>query len=245
MKSQLLSTVSHELRTPLASIKGYVTTLIDYRERLQADTQEEFLRIIDSESDRLQELVENLLDMSRIEAGVLRIHPEPTRLTPVVERALAVLQPKLEGREVGVDSLDALPDVMIDSTRVQQVLSNLIDNATKYSAPGSPIRVHVAADQAHVTVGVQDRGPGIAPEHVERIFDRFYRIEDAGIRSTGGIGLGLAICRGLIEAHGGRLWVASVLGEGSTFYFSIPVAVVQAEPPATSDGETSEVLEVM
>lgn len=228
LKSQLLSTVSHELRTPLASIKGYVTTLIDYRERLQTATQDEFLHIIDEEADRLRELVENLLDMSRIEAGVLRIHPEPTRLTPVIERALAVLQPKLAGREVGVDALDALPDVIIDASRIQQVLSNLIDNAAKYSPPGTPISIQVDADDTHLVVGVRDRGPGIAPEHAEKIFDRFYRIENAGIRSTGGIGLGLAICRGLIEAHGGRMWVDSAPGRGSTFFFSIPVA-----PPAT------------
>ncbi len=230
MKSQLLSTVSHELRTPLASIKGYVTTLIDYRDRLGNALQEEFLHIVDEESDRLRELVENLLDMSRIEAGVLRIHPELTRLTPVVERALAALQPKLAGREVSIDSLDDLPDVMIDSTRIQQVLSNLLDNAAKYSLPGTPIRISVSSDATRVTVGVHDRGAGIPPEHAEKIFDRFYRIENAGIRSAGGIGLGLAISRGLIEAHGGRMWVDSAAGQGSTFYFSIPVA---------SDGDAS------
>ncbi len=235
LKSQLLSTVSHELRTPLASIKGYVTTLIDYRDRLQTDTQDEFLHIIDLEADRLRELVENLLDMSRIEAGVLRIHPEPTRLTPVVERVLAVLQPKLAGRAVGVDSLDTLPDVMIDSTRVQQVLSNLLDNAAKYSPPGSPIHIRVIGGATHVTIGVQDDGPGIAPEHAEKIFDRFYRIETAGIRSTGGIGLGLAISRGLVEAHGGKLWVDSGSGGGSTFYFSIPVAQDRAGAASEPD----------
>ena len=224
MKSQLLSTVSHELRTPLASIKGYVTTLIDYRDRLADATLEEFLHIVDEESDRLRELVENLLDMSRIEAGVLHIHPELTRLTPVVERALAALQPKLAGREVSIDALDHLPDVMIDSTRIQQVLSNLLDNAAKYSRPGTPIHISVAAGATHVTVGVRDRGVGIPPEHAQKIFDRFYRIENAGIRSAGGIGLGLAISRGLVEAHGGRMWVDSVAGQGSTFYFSIPVA---------------------
>ena len=234
MKSQLLSTVSHELRTPLASIKGYVTTLIDYRDRLGNALQEEFLHIVDEESDRLRELVENLLDMSRIEAGVLRIHPELTRLTPVVERALAALQPKLAGREVSIDALDDLPDVMIDSTRIQQVLSNLLDNAAKYSLPGTPIHISVSSDTTRVTVGVHDRGVGIPPEHAEQIFDRFYRIENAGIRSAGGIGLGLAISRGLIEAHGGRMWVDSLAGRGSTFYFSIPVVRERDAPTEVS-----------
>ena len=236
LKSQLLSTVSHELRTPLASIKGYVTTLIDYRERLQVATQDEFLRIVDSEADRLRELVENLLDMSRLEAGVLRIHPEPAPLKPIIDRALATLQPKLVGREVGVDAPETLPDVMIDPVRIQQVLSNLIDNAAKYTPPGLPIHIGIQAGDTHVTVSVRDSGPGIPPEHAEKIFDRFYRIENAGIRSTGGIGLGLAISRGLIEAHGGRLWVESHAGEGSTFAFSVPVGElrtateVEAEP---------------
>ena len=243
LKSQLLSTVSHELRTPLASIKGYVTTLIDYRDRLQAVTQEEFLNIIDSEADRLRELVENLLDMSRIEAGVLRIHPEATRLTPVIERVLAVLQPKLVGREVVVDSLDELPDVMIDSDRIQQVLSNLIDNAAKYSPPGSPVHITVAAAEAVVTVGVHDRGPGISPEHAQHIFDRFYRINDARIRNTGGIGLGLAISRGLVEAHGGHLWLDSQPAQGSTFYFSIPIA--RAELLSDRGTEAVESLEMI
>jgi len=244
LKSQLLSTVSHELRTPLASIKGYVTTLIDYRDRLQTATQDEFLQIIDSEADRLRELVENLLDMTRIEAGVLRIHPEPTRLTPAFERALAALQPKLADREVRVDSLDDLPDVMIDPARIQQVLSNLIDNAAKYSSPGSPIHIRVRSDDTHVITSVQDHGPGIPPEHAEKIFDRFYRIENAGIRSTGGIGLGLAICRGLIEAHGGQMWVESAPGRGSTFSFSVPIAVERADTPLDAESGAAESIEI-
>ena len=236
LKSQLLSTVSHELRTPLASIKGYVTTLIDYRERLQAATQDEFLQIIDSEADRLRELVENLLDMTRIEAGVLRIHPEPTSLPLILERALTTLQPKLAERQVSVETPESLPEVTIDPTRIQQVFSNLVDNAAKYSPPGSPIAIRVTCDDREAIVSVHDHGPGILPEHAERIFDRFYRVETAGIRSTGGIGLGLAISRGLIEAHGGQLWVESRPGEGSTFYFSIPIA----ESHTLSAGEPGE-----
>lgn len=227
LKSQLLSTVSHELRTPLASIKGYATTLLDYRDRLQELTQMEFLQIIDAEADRLRELVENLLDMSRIEAGVLRINPEPAPFEPVIERVLAVLQPKLAGRPVEIDSPADLPDVRIDADRIQQVLANLIDNAVKYSPPGSPIGIRATTHAAQVIVGVSDRGPGIPPEHAQHIFDRFYRIDDARIRSTGGIGLGLAICRGLIEAHDGRMWLESENGQGSTFYFSIPIARVE------------------
>ena len=242
LKSQLLSIVSHELRTPLASIKGYVTTLIDYRDRLQTETQEEFLHIIDEESDRLRELVENVLDMSRIEAGVLRIHPEPAPLAPVIEDALTTLQPKLAGREVDVHLPDALPDVVIDAGRVRQVISNLIDNAAKYSPPGARIDISVAVDDGHVTVGVHDRGPGIAPEHAQKIFDRFYRIDDARIRTTGGIGLGLAISRALIEAHGGRLWLESQVGQGTTFYFSLPIAPGEPVAPATFEvSKTSKV----
>lgn len=236
LKSQLLSIVSHELRTPLASIKGYVTTLIDYRDRLQLETQDEFLQIIDSESDRLRELVENLLDMSRIEAGVLQIHPEPSPLAPVIDQALTTLQPKLVGREVRVDAPDAIPDVVIDPGRIRQVFSNLLDNASKYSPQGSPIRISIAVRDTHVIVGVHDRGPGISSEHEHKIFERFYRINDARIRNTGGIGLGLAISRALVEVHGGRLWLKSEAGQGTAFYFSLPIA----RADANVRGETAE-----
>jgi PAS domain S-box-containing protein len=236
LKSQLLSIVSHELRTPLASIKGYVTTLISHLDRLQAATQIEFLQIVDLEADRLTELVENLLDMSRIEGGVLRIHPEPTPLTPVLERALAVLQPKLVEHQVDVQIYDALPDVLIDPSRIQQVLCNLLDNAAKYAPAGSPISISVDSGDLYVTLCIQDQGPGISPDHEEKVFDRFYRIEDARIRNTGGIGLGLPISRALIEAHGGRLWLKSETGQGSRFYFTLPIVQLDDNAPASTNG---------
>lgn len=232
LKSQLLSIVSHELRTPLASIKGYVTTLISHPNRLQAETQMEFLQIVDSETDRLTELVENLLDMSRIEGGVLRIHPEPTALPPVLEHALAVLQPKLVDHNVDIQVNDTVPDVLIDPDRIQQVLCNLIDNAAKYSPIGSLISVSVDVDEKFVTLCVQDQGPGISPDHEEKVFDRFYRIDDARIRNTGGIGLGLPISRALVEAHGGRLWLVSQLGAGSSFYLTLPIARLGSSSPS-------------
>lgn len=232
LKSQLLSIVSHELRTPLASIKGYVTTILDHRDRLQSATQTEFLQIIDSETDRLTELVENLLDMSRIEAGVLRIHPEPMALTPVIERALLALQPKLAGHTLEVEMDNSSPDVVIDAGRIQQVLSNLLDNAVKYSPPGSLVRISVKTNETHVTVGIHDKGPGILPEHAQKIFDRFYRIEDARIRHTGGFGLGLAISRALIEEHGGELWLESKPNQGTSFFISLPIADIEEIDPS-------------
>jgi signal transduction histidine kinase len=139
-----------------------------------------------------------------------------------------------------VDLPDVLPDVMIDAGRIQQVLANLIDNAAKYSPAGSPILVSATTQAAGVTVGVHDHGPGISSEHAQKIFDRFYRIDDARIRNTGGIGLGLAISRALVEAHGGRLWLDSVPGQGSTFYFSVPIAQPQADTSIEPGVEASE-----
>ena len=243
LKSALLSSVSHELRTPLATIKAAATSLQSESVDWNLDARRDLLAAIDEETDHLNRLVGNLLDMSRIEAGVLRIHPEPARLAPVVEQALTQLQPKLAGREVQVDLPDALPDVMIDAGRIQQVLANLIDNAAKYSPAGLPILISATAQAAGVTVGVHDQGPGISSEHAQKIFDRFYRIDDARIRNTGGIGLGLAISRALVEAHVGRLWLDSVPGQGSTFYFSVPTVQPQADTPIEPGVEAVESIE--
>jgi len=176
--------------------------------------------------------------MSRIEAGVLRVSPEPAQVHPVIERVLTVLQPKLAGRSVEVVLPREMPDVLIDADRIQQVLANLVDNAAKYSPAGSPIHIGVTVGQDHLVIHVRDHGPGISPEHAQHIFDRFYRINDARIRTTGGIGLGLAISRGLIEAHGGRLWLDSEVEHGSTFSFSLPCIHI-----APADDEQPEPIE--
>ena len=245
LKSELLSTVSHELRTPLVSIKGYAETLLREDVTWSEDERREFLRCIDEESDRLRSLIDDLLQMSQIEAGKLRISQQRVVLSRLAQRVARKARHQTQNHSISVSFPGDLPPVDADPKRVEQVLTNLIQNAIKYSPRGGAIKIRGLAATArpgggfdfpgdrpsHVVVAVADEGVGIPPEHRERIFDRFYRVDGKLARETGGSGLGLAICKGLVEAHGGSIWVespgvlvrAGEAGTGSTFYFSLPV----------------------
>jgi signal transduction histidine kinase len=224
MKSQLLSTVSHELRTPLASIKGFATTLLRQDVKWDETNRREFLSIIDEESDRLSELISNLLDMSRIEAGTLRIEPEPADLAPIIEETVGAFKIQTHRHTFRVDLPDALPLVWADPRRARQVLRNLLDNAVKYSPDGGLIGVTASSDAEVVQVVVSDQGLGIEAQYLEHIFDRFYQVDSASTRAVGGSGLGLSICKAILDAHGGRIWVQSEVGLGTEFYFTLPLA---------------------
>ncbi len=221
LKSQLFSTVSHELRTPLTSIRGQISTLLDYADRLGLEDRNESLRIIDDEAARLDELIGHLLDMSRLEAGTLRVQLVVTDLRPIVLQTVGLMAARAGERQVAAELPTKLPLVHADPRRVRQVVSNLLDNAVKFSPTGSTITIGAKVVPSAVVVSVSDEGPGIAPEHLAHIFDRFYRVEECGIRVSGG-GLGLAICKGLVEAMGGHIEIASQLGHGATFSFSLP-----------------------
>jgi two-component system sensor histidine kinase KdpD len=224
MKSQLLSTVSHELRTPLASIKGFATTLLRDDVDWDEESRREFLSIIDEESDRLTELISNLLDMSRIEAGTLRVEPEPTDLDPIFRETAAEFQLMTRAHQIRVHVPPALPPVMADPRRARQVLRNLVENAVKYSPEGGSITISAGVVNGRVRTSVADQGIGIGPEQLEHIFDRFYQVDSASTRSVGGSGLGLSICKAIVEAHGERIWVESQPDMGSTFHFTLPLA---------------------
>lgn len=221
MKTELLRTVSHELRTPLAAIKGYATTLLEHQ-RMKADLRHEFLAVIDSESDRLAELITNLLDMSRLEAGVLRVEPVPVQLAGAAQAAVDRAQHLTAEHEL-IFEWKRDPWVLADLPRVLQVLSNLISNAIKYSPDGGVIRVSGRANGSELLISVSDQGVGIPPREVDKIFDTFHRVEGDLARRVSGTGLGLAICRGLVEAHGGRIRVESEPGSGSVFTFTLPI----------------------
>jgi len=221
LKSQLLSTVSHELRTPLTSIRGQTSTLLDYADQIGSEERTEALRIVDQEAARLDELIGHLLDMSRLESGTLRIEPVATDLRPVVLETVRLMTPQAPGHRLAADLPAVLPFVQADPRRVMQVLRNLIDNAVKFSPPGTTVTVKAAAQADHVVVSVHDEGIGIAPEHLTRIFDRFYRVEDSRVRTIG-VGLGLAISKGLVEMMGGHITVVSQVDQGSTFSFTLP-----------------------
>lgn len=223
MKAQLLSTVSHELRTPLASIKGFASTLLREDVRWDEATQREFLRIIEEESNRLEELIDNLLDMSQVEAGALRIQREPVQLRRVVREAVEHAQRRTEAHWFVMDLPAELPRVWADPRRIRQVLNNLLENAIKYSPAGGQITVTCELDANDVVVSVADQGQGIPGEHLDRIFDRFFQVDGTSTRAMGGSGLGLAIAKGIIEAHHGTIWAESQAGQGSVFRFSLPI----------------------
>jgi len=223
MKSQLLSTVSHELRTPLASIKGFATTLLRQDVRWDEATQREFLRIIEEESNRLEELIDNLLDMSQVEAGALRIQKEPVQLRRLVREAVEMAQRRTETHWFVVDLPSELPRVWADPRRIRQVLNNLLENAIKYSPDGGQITVRCEVDSKRVTVSIADQGQGIPPEYLERVFDRFFQVDSANTRKMGGSGLGLAIAKGIVQAHDGAIWAEATPGQGSVFRFTLPI----------------------
>ncbi len=223
MKSRLLATVSHELRTPLASIKGFATTLLREDVAWDEATRREFLSIIDTESDRLSELIGNLLDMSRIEAGVLAVEAEPVDLFPLLEETAARFQMLTREHEITLRLPSHLPLVMADARRTRQVLRNLIENALKYSPGGGPVTIAVKLQSGQVQISVADEGIGIDAYQLDRIFDRFYQADSASTREVGGTGLGLSICKAIVEAHGGQIWAESKPGRGSTFYFTLPL----------------------
>lgn len=222
MQDEFIATISHELRTPLGFIKGYVTTLLREDTDWRPEARQEFLRIIDDEAERLRELIDNLLDSSRLESGSLRMTLEPARLTAPIRDAATRMMAMDPQMNLTVEVPDSLPDLQIDSTRISQVLDNLLSNAQKY-ALGAPVTIRAADLGGRVRVEVCDQGPGIPAEHIPHLFQRFYRVL-MGDRTVRGTGLGLYICRKIIEAHDGEIGVESRPGEGTCFYFTLPTA---------------------
>ena len=231
LKSALLSSVSHELRTPLTTIKASVSSLLGQGTEGTAEVREEFLKDINLEIDYLTRLVENLLDMSRIEAGTLVPQSEWHPFEELVEGAIRRTADFIKPHPLEV-KLDAnLPPVYVDGVEMQQVLVNLLDNAAKYSPESSPVRIEATRTSENIEVRVADRGEGISIDDSEKIFDRFYRVRVARNHSIRGTGLGLSICKGIVEAHGGRIWVETTQGGGATIALSIPL---QEPPPLFS-----------
>ena len=236
LKDEFVSMVSHELRTPLASIKGYSRTLLATDGQWDDQTKHEFISIISDESDKLADLVENLLEMSRIEAGRVPISPEPILLPrfckEVVDR-VGKHHPEMEFR-CEID--DNVPLVDADPRRVEQVFVNLLQNAAKYSGGHSVCLQGSYDGGSEVTLSVKDDGVGIAPEHLPHLFDKFYRVEHDRGGGASGTGLGLAIAQKLVDAQGGRIWVESKPGKGTTFYFTLPALIVGGEDGVEPSG---------
>jgi two-component system sensor histidine kinase KdpD len=226
LRNSLLSAVSHDLRTPLATITGSASALVEQEAGLDAAARRELAQAIQEEADRLNRLVHNLLEMTRLESGGVRVRKDWHPVEEVVGSALARVEKRLGERRVDIDLPPDLPLAPLDPLLIEQVLINLLDNAIKYTPEGSPIEISAAVEDRVLRVTVADRGPGFAPGEETRVFDKFYRGAAAGTRS--GAGLGLAIARGIVEAHGGRITAEPRPGGGALFRFTLPLA---SEPP--------------
>jgi len=225
LRSEFLGMVTHELKTPLTAIKGSAAMALGSRRPFSVQENRQLYQIIDEQADRLRDLMDNLLDMTRIEAGSLSISTEPTDLQAVLEEAQATFARSGGPHRVQLNLPDDIPAVDADQYRVGQVLTNLLNNAARFSPATAPITIEVEHDRMQVTVHVQDRGTGIARDKLPYLFKKFSQVHEDTGRTLSGTGLGLAICKGIVEAHGGRIWADSAgEGQGCTFSFTLPVA---------------------
>jgi two-component system sensor histidine kinase KdpD len=226
LRNSLLSSVSHDLRTPLATITGAATTMLDSGAKLDTKTRQELLESVREEADRLNRLVQNLLEMTRLESGALQLRKEWHPLEEVIGAALSRLGKQLGDRRVDTQLPPDLPLVPIDDVLVEQVLVNLLDNAVKYTPSSSPIRILATSTGEAVTVEVADHGPGLPRGEEDKVFEKFYRAGTGGH----GAGLGLAIAQGIVKAHGGHIWAQNLPEGGVAFLFTLPL---DGKPPAS------------
>jgi len=231
MRNAVLSSVSHDLRTPLATIVGASSAILNTSRPMSIESQQELVRSISDEAGRLDRLLKSLLDMTKLEAGAMQLRKDWHALEAVVGTALARVKSRIATRPVSTIFPDNLPLVLVDGVLIEQVLINLLENAAKYSPPASPIAVTALLKDGMIVTEVADRGPGIPNGEERRIFEKFYQLDPD---REGGVGLGLTICRGIIESHGGRIWVDARSGGGSSFRFTLPVEdnqpTVEPEP---------------
>ena len=220
-RQEFVANVSHALRTPLSMIKGYVETLLGGAKDDPA-TATKFLQTVERHADRLTLLIEDLLTISSLESGQINLKLQAIALPPVVEKVFSDLRPRADAK--GVKLLNQLPPLVVaaDGNRLHQVLSNLVDNAIKYGrAEGNVVVGGRSLADGRIEIHVRDDGPGIPAESLERIFERFYRVDKARSRDQGGTGLGLSIVKHIVQAHGGKVWAKSEPGKGANFFFTL------------------------
>lgn len=224
-RQEFVANVSHELRTPLSHIKGYVETLLDGAKD-DPEVSTRFLQTIARNSERLKLLIEDLLTISELESGRVTLNLQTVALRPLVQKIFDDFKARAEGK--GVSLTNAVPELAVqaDSIRLEQVFSNLVDNAIKYGRARGNVAVSaVSNENGMVEISVRDDGPGLSAEALERIFERFYRVDKARSREQGGTGLGLSIVKHIVQSHGGRVWVKSEPGSGATFFLTLPLDV--------------------
>ncbi len=223
LKSDFVSMVSHELRSPLTNISGAVELMLQ-EDQVGEEYLHRMLGVVGEQSQRLIRLVQGVLDVSKIDAGKLYLECREVDLLPLVERVVNSLQPTTVSHWFELPRVNEFPPVWGDEDRIEQILFNLLDNAIKYSPSGGPIKVQMEAGNGEITISLTDQGVGIPADRLDRLFQKFHRLDSGDARETYGHGLGLYITKGLVEAHGGRIWVESTVGQGSTFSFTLPVA---------------------
>ena len=238
LKSEFVSMVSHELRSPLTNISGAVELMLE-EEELTDEYVRKMLGIVGAQSERLIRLVRGVLDVSRIDAGRLHLDRTEVDIFAIVRRVVSSLQATTEFHWVELPPTDELPPVWGDEDRIEEVFFNLLDNAIKFSPSGGPITIRMEAGDGQIAVSLADPGVGIPPAKLDRIFQKFHRLDSDDSRETYGHGLGLYITKGLVEAHGGKIWVESVEGEGSTFSFTLPLAPESQDTQSVSPGPSS------
>ena len=219
-RRRLFADIAHELRTPLSVIGGTVDAMLDGVYEPNPDN----LTSIKEETEVLTRLVAELRDLTLAESGHLKLEVEPTNLAELVQRRVSQAEVIAQGKNISLktDITERLPEIEADGRRVEQVVANLLDNALNHTPQGGTVTIAVSPDKDGILVSVSDTGEGIPPEHLPYIFERFYRVDDARSRKTGGAGLGLAIAKQMVELHGGRIWVESEAGKGSKFSFTLP-----------------------
>jgi signal transduction histidine kinase len=224
LKSEFVRLVAHELRTPLTAITGYVALLLEDDGSQLAGHQREYLGMVQRNAERLVNLIDDLLDIARLEAGTIALQRTALDLVPLIQGVTGLLRPQFEakGQRLTVDLAPALPAVWGDAARVTQILTNLLANAHKYTPPDGSIRITARGEEGRVRVNVQDTGIGLSPEDQAQLFTPFFRAQHEATQGVGGTGLGLAITRALVERHGGTITVTSTLGQGSTFSVTLP-----------------------
>jgi two-component system phosphate regulon sensor histidine kinase PhoR len=226
MRVDFVANASHELRTPLATLVGYAETLREQAEALDGATRERFTAIVHDEALRMQRLVEDLISLSRIEAERYSIPQEEMALPPIIEMARDACRGFAGDREsrIDIDSDPMLPPIAGDRAQILQMIDNLIGNALRYGRRGAPVRISARRDGEMVRLTVSDEGEGIAPEHIPRLTERFYRADPSRSRALGGTGLGLAIVKHIVERHRGSLTIESEVGKGTDVHIRLPAA---------------------
>ena len=238
LKSEFVAVVSHEIRTPLTVIRGVLELLGDDRHCPLDEKQAQLVQMGNANTERLLRLINDILDFSKLQSASLPMTFAAGYLPPVARAAAANLAPLAaeRGVELVLDLPDDLPLVIMDEHRIGQVVTNLLSNALKFSPSGAPVTVTARADERELTVAVRDQGDGIAAADMPRLFRKFSQLDSSSTRRVGGTGLGLVICKGIVESHGGRIWVESELGKGSVFCFALPLAGPRADAAEEPEG---------